>query len=457
MFRWCTKKKKIFRGGEAGGGYGRKAAVKQNGKWGYIDRDGKEIVPFQYDEANPFEGNGHNDKNDRAIVKLNGKWGIIDNTGKRITDIKYDTVKFVSAYGDAEAVLNGVKFKVDETGRTQIKKYSNYDYDNVFVYEFRNGYTPAQIRKYTDKEHNRFTEKIGLIAKDSTEAIPFGKYDDVGVENGAENKGIAWVKSNGKWGIINIATGKEIIPVKYNSISRFQDGIARVFNGKYGYIDKTGKEIIPIKYEDTRDFYKGTAIVKLNGNWGVIDRNDKIIIPMKYEYVDFIDEVSGLICVKLNGKYGYIDKTDRVVVPFIYVNLGSFHDGLATASRNGNQGYIDISGREVIPIQYLIAHSFENGRAKVVKMNGDEGYIDKSGYFTFTNKNELGPKTKDEPSKPNTSQPTDNNNRFQRRVCSVCHGTGKIQETYIGGKKVNGKTVFAGERLCPMCAGTGYN
>ncbi|KUO75640.1 MAG: hypothetical protein APF77_19180 [Clostridia bacterium BRH_c25] len=46
------------------------AVVLKNNKWGYIDKEAKEIIKFQYADARDFsEG--------IAAVNLNGKWGFI--------------------------------------------------------------------------------------------------------------------------------------------------------------------------------------------------------------------------------------------------------------------------------------------------------------------------------------------------------------------------------------------
>lgn len=43
----------------------------RNGKWGIIDKTGKAVVPFQYDEAqNPYE--------DYVPVRKGSKWGFLD-------------------------------------------------------------------------------------------------------------------------------------------------------------------------------------------------------------------------------------------------------------------------------------------------------------------------------------------------------------------------------------------
>ena len=52
-------------------------------------------------------------------------------------------------------------------------------------------------------------------------------------------------------------------------------------NKKYGAIDQTNKEIIPLKYDDIWSFNEGLSVVKLNGKWGYIDKTGKEVIPLK--------------------------------------------------------------------------------------------------------------------------------------------------------------------------------
>ncbi len=48
--------------------------VQLNGKWGFINKEGKEVIPCKYDVAFEFnEG--------LALVQLNGKFGYIDING----------------------------------------------------------------------------------------------------------------------------------------------------------------------------------------------------------------------------------------------------------------------------------------------------------------------------------------------------------------------------------------
>ena len=48
-------------------------------------------------------------------------------------------------------------------------------------------------------------------------------------------------------------------------------------NKKWGYIDKTGKEVIPVKYDSGSEFGDGIAFVELKGEVMVIDKMGKFV------------------------------------------------------------------------------------------------------------------------------------------------------------------------------------
>ena len=83
--------------------------VCHKGKWGYIDKTGREVAPCQYDDAEDLhEG--------LALVKNNDKWGFIDKTGREVIPCKYaDAWDFQE--GLALVVKNGKRVYIDKTGR----------------------------------------------------------------------------------------------------------------------------------------------------------------------------------------------------------------------------------------------------------------------------------------------------------------------------------------------------
>jgi hypothetical protein len=82
------------------------AAIKQKGKWGFIDTTWKEVILFKYDYAEDFS-------EEFALAcmgqLLNGKWGIIDKTGKEDIPLKYDEAGIFFE----ELTLGSIRWKRD--------------------------------------------------------------------------------------------------------------------------------------------------------------------------------------------------------------------------------------------------------------------------------------------------------------------------------------------------------
>ena len=95
------------------------AMVEINGKRGYVDKNGCEVISCKYDkfkyEGNPdFSANSFSEG--LARVFLNGKWGFIDNTGREVIPCKLEYAKNFCE-GFAGVKLNGKWGFIDKTGR----------------------------------------------------------------------------------------------------------------------------------------------------------------------------------------------------------------------------------------------------------------------------------------------------------------------------------------------------
>ena len=58
-------------------------ASSQEGKWGFVDKDGKEVIEYKYDMVTEFNSYGY------AGVKLNDVWGVVDRSGNIIVEPSY--------------------------------------------------------------------------------------------------------------------------------------------------------------------------------------------------------------------------------------------------------------------------------------------------------------------------------------------------------------------------------
>ena len=68
-------------------------SAEQNGKWGYIDGEGRVVLPFQYKWASDFaEGRA-------VVVAPSGTYALIDKTGREILPAMYELMEWDAVHG----------------------------------------------------------------------------------------------------------------------------------------------------------------------------------------------------------------------------------------------------------------------------------------------------------------------------------------------------------------------
>lgn len=76
------------------------AAVKRNGKWGFVNNAGEEIISPQYEDARSFS-------NGFAAVKQDEKWGYINLQGEMVIEPQFIDVRDFTASGSALVLVGG--------------------------------------------------------------------------------------------------------------------------------------------------------------------------------------------------------------------------------------------------------------------------------------------------------------------------------------------------------------
>jgi hypothetical protein len=164
-------------------GYNGLAKVSRDGKWGYVNLKGYEIIPLHHDEAGDFDFG-------LVPVKLNKMWGYYNAQGQIAVPINFDAVSGI----------------------------------------WRDELSAVQLRG-----------KWGYV-NPQNETVIAPRFDRVT----AFRKGFAKVEVKRKWGIINTA-GEAIIAPAFDAIFSTDDDrlFLVALNQKYGYVDSNGREIIP--------------------------------------------------------------------------------------------------------------------------------------------------------------------------------------------------------------------
>jgi WG containing repeat len=96
---------------------------------------------------------------------------------------------------------------------------------------------------------------------------------------------------------------------KYETVDTYNQGFARIKQGKsgYGFLNICGEEIVKCQYSQAENFNDGRALVKKNNDWFFVDINGHETSMLK-NVVDALALAKGISLVRFkNGKYALID------------------------------------------------------------------------------------------------------------------------------------------------------
>ncbi len=223
------------------------------------------------------------------------------------------------------------------------------------------------------------TKKI-LIEPQYQYALPFN------------DKGIAIVKYEDKWGIIN-TRGLSITNFEFDGIDDCNENIfAFHINDKYGLFDSNGQILVDPIYDYIQSFCNGYAAVKNNSKYGIIDFTGKVIVDLIYDDIShklFVDDVCS---VKIDGKYGCINKQGVIVIPCTYDDWVVFHPpyNIAAVKITDRSEFNKALGKDFDVTQFVSEDNITLNDGTVI--NFDEYYrLDKKSikYKFINTKNEF--------------------------------------------------------------------
>lgn len=252
------------------------ARVMRGTSYGFIDMKGAEIIPAKYERAHPFQGGF-------AAVR-SGKWGFVDKLGKEVIPPIYDDVRDFRE-GFAAVARNGKWGFVDATSREVV----GLVYDGAG--DFHDG--AAVVLSGSLR---------GIVNQRGLE-VTSPQYEKIS----AFSDGLAKVRHKGQISYID-ATGKIVIPPRLTEGGAFKNGIAAagLTHWTRGFVDKSGREIVPMQYDRVEVFHEGLARVRANGRFGYVDTSGRVVIPLRYDSAG--DFFGGIAQVKRNQASGYIDR-----------------------------------------------------------------------------------------------------------------------------------------------------
>jgi hypothetical protein len=214
------------------------AAIRKNGKYGFIDVNGNFKIPCLFDAVLDFS------EGKCGVARIAGtedstyyEWLYIDRAGKNLSDQIFSEVH---------------DFK---SGLAAVQKDGKYGWINKeFKFVFGNDYD----------ECKDFSEGFAAFLKNNT------------------------------WGLIN-DNGKIIVEPYYSSIGKMKEGLVSFSLGKNsaGFLDANGNIVIKPIYQAVSDFKNGFAYVIKNNRLSVMNKSGKLY------FEDYFDSAPGFLGVNL--------------------------------------------------------------------------------------------------------------------------------------------------------------
>lgn len=249
------------------------------GKYGVVDWQGNEKIPFVYDEALDFK------RSKNCIAKKNGKFGVISYQNKEIFPFIYDEINELDEVENLKNTYLLSNKKEDKIVNINGKTFlSGYQMIHPIFYDHS---------KFIVKKNNKF----GIADLQSKILLPI-VFDEISdwVEYGPEDRHI--VKRNGKYGMVEYKTFKEKIPAIYDFVFIARDKVFVGKDEKYGIIDLNNKIICPLIYDE----------IKPSFGYGFGMSESRIFARKGKQYLE-IDE-KGKVLKEISQKL-YKENTDR--------------------------------------------------------------------------------------------------------------------------------------------------
>lgn len=334
--------------------------VQKEGKYGLINFNGTEILPCEYDSITALKGIDNS-----LLIKKDGKIGLANSNGTVVVPAEFAEVRAITNnYENGYIVKNSDgKFGViSSDGKMSLE----------CIYE--------DIKNITD--NNMYVAKLEgkwkvISSTDGNVYLEEKVADAVGINN--QN---VIVKTNGKYGVLNIIT-ELLIPTEYESLEfAFDDKYIAKKDGKYGVINTNNELLVEFKYIDieynkttdylkakkadnTYDYLTRDLAVKISaGEETILNGYISLNVQGEAKYYNFkleektnkdVFQDNTLYVSRKNGKYGFVNKEGKIIVDYIYDNaLEQNEYGFSAIQKDGKWGAIDQYGNIVVQPTYVL-------------------------------------------------------------------------------------------------------
>ena len=248
--------------------------VMRNSHVGYLNMQGREVIPVMYDVINDGQGWARPVSEGRIVVKQGGHYGVIDTANRTI-------VPFSAAISDIDDYRGGMARVRKNKAISWLDKEGNIKNTNTQSTNTQN----AGVKKDNSKSND------GKSAKNS-------RVNDRPAASKSEVKPSARANSTQK----NSAS---------ISINRFTTLQPRQQDGRWGFVDDNNVTMITYSFDEVRPFSEGLAGVRIDAEWGFINLGGELVIPFNFKDFDDSNNKSLSLDSRYKDKPSFVFVADK--------------------------------------------------------------------------------------------------------------------------------------------------
>ena len=361
------------------------ARFKDHGLWGFVNTDGEEVIPAQYEGVNSFsEG--------LAAVKVDGLWGFIDVSGKMVIESKFMGIEggFKSRRCIfQEGILTGL---IDEQGQIVLKP--SYSTINLYSNEH-------YIVNSEEKDETRY----GVIDRDGELVVEMKEDEIYAVTDsgyyfvlGSDQEGynlmfdflgnkkftikyspdmlsmeirsnslLAVSEDGEKWGLFDLSSGTHVLDECYDELWYIPGNLhAEIYlDGQRGIVELSSKKMtLGIFDNDLNSVYFGCFLFENHDRYGVKRLDGTIILEANYIWIDILSENEFYVVTKdkkrhiINERGTIIREIEGSVFPSEYVYSIEcwgvfFEDYSEEQGIKHNDGFLSKDGETIVAIKCM--------------------------------------------------------------------------------------------------------
>lgn len=343
---------------------------KENGKYGLINLEGKQITKPVYDEISSI-----NYKEGTFLVKQNELEGIINMKGKVIIKCEYESVTSDNYYSE-----NGNKKQAGFIVSKKTEDGYRYGYANYRGTIILNPiYT--QLERVTEIANEKGVYFIAFkngqagLLKNNKEILNY-EYEDIQYNVLGS---IFVTKRNGKYGAVN-QEGTTVLYPEYDNVYTGGMYLNALKDKDIFIFDLNGNKIETNEVSKTKTENANYYItIDKNNKYKVVDSKDNIIIDKDYTYIEYLP--GDYFIVERDSKSGIIDSNGKSVIELKYDSISRINEtDILQMETNKNIALYNLNMKEIVSMDNAIVKEVKDEKAYILLYSDtDFKYLDKRG------------------------------------------------------------------------------